>query len=116
MKFGGTSVGDGKKIANVARLVKEDPRKKVVVVSALGGITDKMVNFANSVVNLPNTVIEEEVDRFYNEILVQHTKAAEDSIEDEHILEGVITNMVDLANKLKIALLGVGYLEDLSAQ
>jgi aspartate kinase len=47
LKFGGTSVGDGRRIANVARLV--GPRAGevgVVVVSAIGGVTDALLDLA----------------------------------------------------------------------
>jgi len=61
MKFGGTSVGDGKRILDAAKLIKNETRKKVVVVSAMGGVTDKLVGTAEKVVTLPATVVGEEV-------------------------------------------------------
>ncbi|MDE6096636.1 MAG: bifunctional aspartate kinase/homoserine dehydrogenase I [Muribaculaceae bacterium] len=46
LKFGGTSVGTVKSLTNVKRIVEETPGKKVVVVSALGGITDLLISTA----------------------------------------------------------------------
>jgi len=49
MKFGGTSVGDGKKIRHVAQLLKryhEEGNQIVVVTSALGGVTDELLENA----------------------------------------------------------------------
>ena len=50
MKFGGTSVGDGKKIRHVAQLLKkyhEEGNQIVVVTSALGGVTDGLLENAS---------------------------------------------------------------------
>lgn len=43
LKFGGTSVGTVNSLTNVKRIVEEIPGRKVVVVSALGGITDLLI-------------------------------------------------------------------------
>ena len=44
MKFGGTSVKDAKAMLNVVEIVKiELPRKPVIVVSALAGVTNLLV-------------------------------------------------------------------------
>ncbi|MDE6009170.1 MAG: bifunctional aspartate kinase/homoserine dehydrogenase I [Muribaculaceae bacterium] len=43
LKFGGTSVGTVESLSNVRKIVEETPGKKVVVVSALGGITDLLI-------------------------------------------------------------------------
>ena len=50
MKFGGTSVGDGNKIRHVAQLLKkyyEEGNQIVVVTSALGGVTDSLMENAH---------------------------------------------------------------------
>lgn len=46
MKFGGTSVGTVESLSNVKKIVEETPGRKVVVVSALGGITDLLISTA----------------------------------------------------------------------
>jgi aspartokinase/homoserine dehydrogenase 1 len=43
MKFGGTSVGSGPRMAEVARLACREPGPVVVVVSAMGGTTDQLL-------------------------------------------------------------------------
>src|SRR6185503_18000037 len=51
MKFGGTSVGDGVRIAEVVNLVKADltrDPKIAVVVSAMSGVTNSLLNCARS--------------------------------------------------------------------
>ena len=44
MKFGGTSVGSVNSILSVKRIVEAVDEPVIVVVSALGGITDKLIN------------------------------------------------------------------------
>lgn len=61
-KFGGTSVGDLDRIANVARRVvdrKEAGNQLVVVVSAMAGETDRLIGLAKKITPTPN---EREVD------------------------------------------------------
>jgi len=56
-KFGGTSVGDLERIANVARRVasrKEQGNDMVVVVSAMAGETDRLINLAKKITPVPN--------------------------------------------------------------
>jgi aspartate kinase len=56
-KYGGTSVGDVDRIANVARRVatrKEQGDDIVVVVSAMAGETDRLIGLANKIINTPN--------------------------------------------------------------
>ena len=51
IKFGGTSVGDGRRIADVARIVAELRQERgapAVVVSAMSGVTDRLVEAATT--------------------------------------------------------------------
>ena len=57
-KFGGTSVGDVKKIQSIAKSIcksKEAGNDIVVVVSAMGNATDYLNNLAESISNNPNS-------------------------------------------------------------
>ena len=47
LKFGGTSVGSIASIKNVKQIVEERSEPVIVVVSALGGITDRLIATAN---------------------------------------------------------------------
>jgi aspartate kinase len=61
-KFGGTSVGDLDRIANVARrvaAVKDQGNDMVVVVSAMAGETDRLLGLAKKIMSTPK---EREVD------------------------------------------------------
>lgn len=114
MKFGGSSVGNGERILGVSRIVKKEKRPKVVVVSAVGGVTDKLITIANRVIDLPTAVVEREVDLFYREILIQHREVLEDAVSDRIVLSEILPKIIELLDQLRVALLGVGYLEDLS--
>lgn len=48
MKFGGTSVGSVESISNVKKIVESVEEPVIVVVSALGGITDQLINTSNT--------------------------------------------------------------------
>ena len=46
MKFGGTSVGSAQRIKNVANLIVEDGQPKVVVLSAMSGTTNSLLEIS----------------------------------------------------------------------
>ena len=50
LKFGGTSVGTAESILNVKKIVESQSEPVIVVVSALGGITDKLIQTAQMAV------------------------------------------------------------------
>jgi aspartate kinase len=55
-KYGGTSVADAERIKNVARRVavsRADGNQIVVVVSAMGGVTDGLIRLARQIVDAP---------------------------------------------------------------
>ena len=57
-KYGGTSMGDCARIENVAKRVAETKKQGhqlVVVVSAMSGVTDQLLNYTKHFSNLPNT-------------------------------------------------------------
>ncbi len=57
-KFGGTSLADAERIGHVARLVAEGPTPLVVVVSALAGVTDRLVALCSRLGGDPSKVEE----------------------------------------------------------
>ena len=46
LKFGGTSVGSAERIKNVAKLITEDGQSKIVVLSAMSGTTNTLLEIA----------------------------------------------------------------------
>ncbi len=64
-KFGGTSVGDIARIKNVAKKVKQEidqGNKVVVVVSAMSGVTNQLVDYCSQVSSLTNSEALSEYD------------------------------------------------------
>ena len=51
MKFGGTSVGSATSILNLKRIVEAEQQPVIVVVSALGGITDRLIKTSKMAAN-----------------------------------------------------------------
>ena len=59
LKFGGTSVGSIASIKNVKQIVESRQEPVIVVVSALGGITDRLILTANKAAASDETYMEE---------------------------------------------------------
>ena len=53
LKFGGTSVGTVEAIRRAARIVASEPRPRMVVVSALSGVTDALLEIAAAGATIP---------------------------------------------------------------
>lgn len=61
LKFGGTSVGKPERMKKVADLVLASPGKKIVVLSALSGTTNSLVNIGDHLLEGRGTKAEEEI-------------------------------------------------------
>ncbi len=107
LKFGGTSVGSVENIIQVAKLINNDNRK-IVVLSAMSGITDKLYEISyyhklNQLVSA-NEVIEIIRTRFHStaELLLTDTKMFDKFIRilDEKIivLNALIHNEIGRAH------------------
>jgi aspartate kinase len=114
MKFGGTSVANGERIVEVVNLVKARKGRKVVVVSAMSGVTDSLIKIANSVVSIKNSGVEREVNAFCRDLTMKQRKAIFTAVTSKSDRSRVLSQSIELIERLKVTLLGVGYLEDLS--
>jgi aspartate kinase len=72
MKFGGTSVAGCEEIAQVARIVSAETRPRTVVVSAMAGVTDRLVALARSAASGDGPVVRQEL----SELRSRHADAA----------------------------------------
>ncbi|UJF16531.1 aspartate kinase [Jeotgalibaca sp. MA1X17-3] len=76
IKFGGSSLANATQLRKVLNIVKSDPERKIVVVSAPGKrfkedkkVTDELIEFARLVLNeMPYETIQEEILNRYREI------------------------------------------------
>jgi len=114
LKFGGTSVGCGEMISKVADIVTSLDGRKVVVVSAMGGVTNRIIEVAGKVIDLPTDLVEKEVDGFHRAMVSKHLNALAEAVPDAGERGKVDEHVIELLDKLRVALLGVGYLEELS--
>ncbi|PLW84006.1 aspartate kinase [Kineobactrum sediminis] len=84
-KFGGSSVANAEQIKKVRRIVQQDPRRRVIVVSAPGRsepneykITDHLINIATDGVHLRQQRIELPVSQCRSAVLQKFTDIADD--------------------------------------
>ncbi len=61
MKFGGTSVGKPERMHEVAKLVTKDDESKIVVLSALSGTTNALVEISNSLSQGDRSAAKEQI-------------------------------------------------------
>ncbi len=111
MKFGGTSVADGERIKNVAKIVERFRAKEtVVVVSALANVTDSLLNFAKKV---KTHVEEEEIKSFVDELKERHRYACEIAVNEE-FRSPILLEIEKLCNDLEKVLTGISYIGELT--
>ena len=109
LKFGGTSVGSVESILNLKKIVEACDEPVVVVVSALGGITDKLINTSKLAVtgNLAYLTA-------YDEMVERHHQMIDTIIEDKKKKEDLLAIVDDLLGQLKSIYQGVFLIGDLS--
>jgi len=96
MKFGGSSVKNAERISNVAGIIKSRLDKNpVVVVSALGGITDMLIETAD------NAFEGKDTDKLLNEIKERHHSTLRDLGLGETLVDGDLKEFEDLINRIK---------------
>ncbi|MDR2119975.1 MAG: bifunctional aspartate kinase/homoserine dehydrogenase I [Tannerella sp.] len=111
LKFGGTSVGSVNSILSVKKIVESVGEPVTVVVSALGGITDKLLATANMAANGDRTY-----ERSLSEIIMRHLDIIEGVIPDEAWRRTTRTDIMTLLDELSNILKGVCLISDLSAK
>jgi aspartate kinase len=110
MKFGGTSVGSAERIAAIARLVEERrPRQPLVVVSALGGVTDQLIRGARMALRR-DAAPEAQVD----ELEQRHRAAVEQLLPEGEGRERLLVHVESVLSELRVLYKGVHYLEELT--
>jgi aspartate kinase len=63
MKFGGTSVGKPERMHQVSELITKDAEPKIVVLSALSGTTNALVEISNSLSEGDRTAAKQKIDK-----------------------------------------------------
>ena len=92
MKFGGTSVGKPERMHQVSQLITRDTEPKIVVLSALSGTTNSLVEISNSLALGDRSAAKQKIDKleahyqgFVNELLLKEaTRAKGFAVVSEH--------------------------------
>jgi len=113
MKFGGTSVATGESMRHVANLIANyvgQGDRVVAVVSALEGVTDKLIETAEQAKKENSNYIYE----FKQKIFEKHLTAARKAIKNKRIQEEVEQILKTTTNELEKVLTGIIYVGELT--
>ena len=111
MKFGGTSVGSVKSILSLKKIVEAEARTQpvVVVVSALGGITDKLISTSQLALKGDDKWREE-----FDAMVTRHHQMIDTIITDDKKRVDLFNKVDQLFDQLKSIYYGVFLIHDLS--
>lgn len=111
LKFGGTSVGSVKSILSLKQIVENEAKKQpvVIVVSALGGITDKLIATSKLAV-----AGDEEWKTEFDVMVDRHHKMIDTIITDTKAREDLFIKVDALLDQLRSIYFGVFLIHDLS--
>ncbi|MDD5861493.1 MAG: bifunctional aspartate kinase/homoserine dehydrogenase I [Prevotella sp.] len=111
LKFGGTSVGSVKSILSLKKIVENEAKHQsvVVVVSALGGITDKLLSTSQLALHHQETWRTE-----FDKMVDRHHKMIDTIITDPTKRENLFNTVDTLFDQLKSIYYGVYLIHDLS--
>lgn len=109
LKFGGTSVGSVESILNVKKIVEAADEPVVVVVSALGGITDKLIGTSKLAQEGDISYLDS-----YKEMVERHHKMIDAIIPDPAKKTALLAVVDELLADLKSIYQGVYLIKDLS--
>lgn len=109
LKFGGTSVGSVESILNVKKIVEAADEPVVVVVSALGGITDKLIGTSKLAQEGDISYLDS-----YKEMVERHHEMIDAIIPDPVKKTALLAVVDELLADLKSIYQGVYLIKDLS--
>ena len=109
MKFGGTSVGSATSILNLKKIVEAEQQPVIVVVSALGGITDKLIKTSKMAATGDATYINE-----FQEIVTRHYELINAVIPEDKTKRELLTKIDSLLHDLGNIYQGIFLINDLS--
>ena len=111
LKFGGTSVGTAESILNVKKIVESQTEPVIVVVSALGGITDKLIQTAQMAVEG-----DLRYQKLFLEIVGRHEKVIREVLPAGPARGELLTIVRALLEELRSIYQGVYLIRDLSSK
>ncbi|MCE2617459.1 MAG: bifunctional aspartate kinase/homoserine dehydrogenase I [Phocaeicola sp.] len=111
LKFGGTSVGSVTSILSVKKIIESEQEHVIVVVSALGGITDKLILTSELAAKG-----DESYQKSYQEIVNRHIEMVCAVIPVDDVRTVLLEQVESLLNELKDIYQGIYLIRDLSAK
>jgi aspartate kinase len=108
LKFGGSSLKDGTSMISVGKIISSDQEEKVVVVSAIQGITDSLLKFMSAGRN------EEEVQRFIKDLRDRHLRILTEVANSMDVKQTAVSLLTSQLVRLERILYGIIYLEELT--
>ena len=109
LKFGGTSVGSVDSIRQIQKIISQQTEDCVVVVSALGGITDQLLKAAHLALQADETYME-----VYQAIRQRHLDMVNSLIENATMRQMLCHELEGILEELRSILFGVHLVKDLS--
>ena len=109
MKFGGTSVGSVESILSLKKIVEAEQEQVIVVVSALGGITDKLIATSQLALNGDEAWKDE-----FDAMQKRHHDMVDAIITDKQKRTTLLATLDDLFEQLRSIYYGVFLIHDLS--
>ena len=109
LKFGGTSVGSAENIRKVKEIIEQANDQAVVVVSAMGGVTDKLIRSATLAAEGNATYAD-----IVEEIIDQHQYTIDHLFAEEKTREAVKEFVAPIFDELQSILKGVFLIRELS--
>ena len=109
LKFGGTSVGSVDSIRQIQQIIAEQTDDCIVVVSALGGITDQLLKAARLALQADEAYMEE-----YQAIRHRHIEMINQLIDNPTTRQMLLHDVEAILDELRSILFGVHLVKDLS--
>lgn len=111
LKFGGTSVGSVESVRQIQQIVGQQTDDCVVVVSALGGVTDQLLKAAQLALQVDDAYME-----VYHTIRQRHLEMANLLITNATTRQMLCHELEGILDELRSILFGVHLVKDLSAK
>ncbi len=107
-KFGGSSLRDGASMLQVGRIIASETEDRVVVVSAIQGVTDSLLSF------MTQKNKEGDIQSFIKCIKEKHLRALGEIAHNVDVKQHAIVLLNDILTHLERILYGIFYLEEIT--
>jgi aspartate kinase len=115
MKFGGTSLSDGERVRNAAKLIAKyakEGNKIAVIVSAMGDTTDELINACESA----GRKNQKSISKFILSTSQRHMEALRKAVKNKTVQNKVARTIKTTLNELENVLTGIAYLGEVTAK